>query len=417
MQFIQGVNREQISLLPDCLDDYAEADNPVRVIDAYVDSLDMGALGFLKNTPKDTGRPMCAPQDMLKLYLYGYMNRIRSSRRLESESHRNLELMWLLRKLTPDHKTIARFRRDNSTALKNVFRHFVKLCIRCELYGRELVAVDGSKFKAVNSKDRNYNSKKLKERIERLDNKIEEYVRQLEENDAAEDSGPEPSKNKVKEVLEALHKRRVSYAGMLDELSQSEETQISLTDPDSRLMMGNGKMDVSYNVQTATDSKNGLIAEFEATNLPNDRGQLSAMAQKAKDMLEVDSLAVCADKGYDSASDIVECVKHQITPHVAGSDMRVCVGSEAGGEICAQAPNGDVPRRCVYIKERNIVICPAGAVLYPRYYKKSNRAAWCYNQRACSACTNRCSDSICFMYEVAMKRSASPKSTMTKTCK
>jgi transposase len=186
MEFISGESREQIIMLPDCIDDYITADNSVRVIEAYINSLDLAALGCSRPEPNATGRPMYDPKDLLKLYLYGYMNRIRSSRRLETESGRNLELIWLLRTLSPDHKTIAEFRRQNGEALKNLFKGFVKLCVKLGLYGKELVAIDGSKFKAVNSKERNYTEGKLRERIERLEKKIEEYLKELEETDREE---------------------------------------------------------------------------------------------------------------------------------------------------------------------------------------------------------------------------------------
>ena len=184
MDFIRGENRYQVVLLPDCVDDYVSEDSPVRVIEAYINSLDLGALGFNRTRPKDTGRPPYSPSDLLKLYVYGYMNRIRSSRRLEKETKRNLEVIWLMQRLSPDHKTIAAFRQENATALKNVFRDFVKLCGELGLYGKELVAVDGSKFKAVNAKDRNFTGKKLKERIARIDESIEKYMQELEESDA-----------------------------------------------------------------------------------------------------------------------------------------------------------------------------------------------------------------------------------------
>ena len=186
MNFISGENRNQMTFMPDCIDDYVADNNSVRVIEAYINSLDLAKLGFAKPQPNNTGRPMYDPKDLLKLYLYGYMNKIRSSRRLEIETKRNIEVMWLLRKLSPDHKTIARFRCDNTAALKNVFRDFVKLCMKLDLYGRELVAIDGSKFKAVNSKDRNFTPQKLKERIVRIDAKIEEYLRELEDGDSTE---------------------------------------------------------------------------------------------------------------------------------------------------------------------------------------------------------------------------------------
>ena len=267
MEFIMGADRNQLILLPDSLDDYVEAGNAVRVIEAYIDSLNLTALGFVKPAPNDTGRPMYNPKDLLKLYVYGYMNRIRSSRRLESESKRNLEVIWLLGKLSPDHKTIARFRRDNTSALKNVFRDFVKLCATLGLYSKELIAIDGSKFKAVNSKDRNFTDKKLQDRISRIDARIEEYLCDLEQLDLQEDSvSKEHSSREIEQIIKGLLDRKERYESYADELILTGEKQISLTDPDSRLMKANGKLDVCYNVQTVVDAKHKLIVEFDVIN-------------------------------------------------------------------------------------------------------------------------------------------------------
>lgn len=357
MRFIQGSSREQKTFLPNCLDDYISKENPVLVIDAYFDSLDMFSLGFVKARPNATGRPMYSPQDMLKLYLYGYMNRIRSSRSLETETKRNLETIWLMKNLSPDHKTIARFRHDNPEALKNVFRAFVKFCVNLGLYGRELVAIDGSKFKAVNSKDRNFGHKKLTDRIARLEVKIHEYMAKLEQNDIDEDESIEYSETKIREIIESMATRKSIYQEMRSQLNDSEETQISLTDEDSRLMISNGKTDVCYNVQTATDSKNGLMAEFEVTNYPTDRGQgqMLCVAQSAKNVLEVDSISLSADKGYDSVPEIVQCLDNQITPHIAGPGMRIFI--EAQGSLRhSDSSSPNIPCRSTYLKNRNIAI-------------------------------------------------------------
>ena len=263
MTYIQGMDRGQMVLFPDSLDDYISDDSPVRVIDAYVDSLEMKALGFSKAEPNETGRPMYAPQDILKLYLYGYMNRLRSSRRLETESQRNVELMWLLKRLMPDHKTIAKFRRENSVALKNVFRDFVKLCMTHGLYGKELVAIDGSKFRAANSKGNNFNEEKLKALITRIDANLEKYLGELDKNDVSGSEANDFSTSPIKEIIEGLERRKSRYQAMIDELKESGETHKSTIDSDSRRMMNNGKPEVCYNVQTAVDGKHCLIAEFE----------------------------------------------------------------------------------------------------------------------------------------------------------
>jgi transposase len=237
-------------LYPDSIDEYIEAENPVRVIDAYIDRLELSDLGFTKSSPKDTGLPPYCPYEILKLYVYGYMNRVRSSRRLESETKRNVEVMWLMSKLTPDHKTIARFRSENASALKKVFRDFTKLCLELGLYGKELAVIDGSKFKAVNSIDRNLSVTELNERIKRLTVRIDEYLRQLDETDAAEEIADKTkSAEDINRIINRLSTRKKTYESYLEELARNGETQKSLTDSDSRLMKDAKGFDVSYNVQ------------------------------------------------------------------------------------------------------------------------------------------------------------------------
>jgi transposase len=331
MKYIQGESREQSVMFPEAMDDYIGENNAVRVIDVYIET------------------PMYSPQDMLKLYIYGYMNRIRSSRRLETESKRNIELIWLLKKLSPDHKTIARFRQENSKQLKNLFRNFVKLCIKLGLYGKELVAIDGSKFKAVNSRERNFNDKKLKERIRRI-----------------------------------------------------EETQKSLTDPDSRRMMANGRLDVCYNIQTAVDGKNGLIAEFEVTNQANDKGLLCVMAVAAKELLDVDAITATADKGYESATDIADCIKENITPQVAmeHESINICVETEEN----VDKPEKHINGRCIYDKERNIGICPMGEILRPSTYHKRRKTIIFANRKACRSCYCKCTIENFKKFEITAKK-------------
>ncbi|MEA4849424.1 MAG: IS1182 family transposase [Clostridiaceae bacterium] len=409
MEFIMGKNRNQINLLPDSIDDYVDENNAVRVVDAYINSLNLAELGFSQPQPNNTGRPMYDPKDLLKLYLYGYMNRIRSSRRLETETKRNLEVIWLMNKLTPDHKTIARFRHDNTAALKNVFRDFVKLCTNLGLYGRELVAIDGSKFKAVNAKERNFNDKKLAERIARIDAKIEEYLCQLEKSDSEENAAPgEKTSEEIAKIICELEERKTTYQGYKEELSESGERQKSLTDPDSRLMKANGKMDICYNVQTAVDSKNKLIAEFEVTNEAVDKNQLTPMAKGAAEILEAEELQVTADVGYDSAQDIVKCMEQGITPHIAGTDFDICLPTDIERESVIEAhKNG----RCIYDAERNIVLCPMGKVLYPGFYKKANGVGVFYNYKACKECSCKCtSEKRGRRHEVSMKESDFSKS-------
>ena len=388
MEFIRGADRNQMILFPDSIDDYVDENNAVRVIEAYIDSLELSALGFAKAQPNDTGRPMFAPKDLLKLYVYGYMNRVRSSRRLETESKRNLEVIWLMRKLSPDHKTISRFRHDNAAALKNVFRNFVKLCANLGLYGKELVAIDGSKFKAVNSKDRNFTSKKLQERMARIDVKIEEYLHELNEKDELEDSAEQTkSVEEITEIIAKLSARRTLYESYAADLAQTGETQKSLTDRDSRLMMTNGKTDVCYNVHTVVDSQNKLMIAFDVTNNSSDDNQITPMAELAKEILEVDTLTVAVDAGYDCAQDIVNAMNRGVDIHVAGTDFDICIPRNETTEI-EISTNKD--GRCVYFAERNIALCPMGQVLYPGYYKKGSGHGVFYNYGACKQCTCSC---------------------------
>jgi len=410
MGYITGANRDQIVLLPDSVDEYVTEENVVRVIDAYVDGLHMESLGFSKAEPCETGRPPYSPQDLLKLYIYGYMNRIRSSRRLEVETNRNLEVIWLLRKLMPDHKTIARFRHDNASALKNVFRNFVQLCMGLGLYGRELAAIDGSKFKAVNSTDRNLSVKELNERIKRLSARIDEYMQQMNETDVAEaaeaDGDNVVTAGGVKQIIDRLSNRKNTYESYLEELAASGETQKSLTDSDARLMKDAKGFDVSYNVQTSVDSKNKLIAEFAVTNQANDLNQLANMATATAEILKTPDIMVVADTGYNSASEIAECITNGIIPQVAGADGDICVSCDASeaGDIVSHE-NG----RGVYLKDRNVVICPMGKIMYPGCYKNCEKSARFYNGHACAVCKCRCTDSKYRVFDIRMKKSAFSK--------
>ena len=297
MTFIKGTPRSDVLLFPEAIDDYVSGDNPVRFIDAFVDNLDLEELGFSRTQPAQTGRPAYSPADLLKLYIYGYINRTRSSRLLEKESHRNLEVIWLMRKLHPDFKTIADFRKDNAEAIKKVCREFTLVCKRLELFGGELVAIDGSKFKAQNSKRRNFTANKLDEVMKETDAKIKDYLDRLDEADQQEADVKTPTAEQLKEKIERLRARKLNYEQIENQLAESGESQISLTDPDSRSMKVAQGTDVCYNVQTVVDSKHKLIVEHEVTNDPTDQGQLSKMALKAKQILEVDELEAVADRG------------------------------------------------------------------------------------------------------------------------
>ncbi len=402
MSYITGANRSQIVMFPDSIDDYITEENAVRVIDIYVDRLDLENLAFSKIKPHYTGRPPYSPQDLLKLYIYGYMNRIRSSRRLETETKRNVEVMWLLKKLSPDHKTIARFRHDNSSALKNVFRDFVKLCLKLGLYGKELAAIDGSKFKAANSNERNLSLSELNERIKRLSARIDEYMQQMNEVDSHEDSEQVcMGDGEIKQIVERLTNHKNTYEAYLEELTSNGETQKSLTDPEAKLMRGAKCFDVSYNVQTSVDSKHKLIAEFKVTDCGNDMNQLAEMAIASAEILEAPNITTTADTGYNNASEIAKCIEAGITPQVAGSEGCMCVPCEAheAQKIVAHE-NGNG----VYIKDRNIFICPMGNVIPPMFYKNGDRTARFYNYNACSKCTCRCTKTKYRTFGIRIKK-------------
>jgi len=409
MDYISGTNRSQTELFPESIDDYIGENNSVRVIDAFINSLDMVELGFEHSILAETGRPPYNPRDLLKLYVYGYMNRIRSSRRLETETKRNLELMWLLCRLSPDHKTIARFRSENAKALKNVFRSFVQLCDKLELYGKELEALDGSKFKAVNSKERNFTTEKLQKRIAMIDEKIGKYLNEMDAADREEgESEKEKSIVEIREIIDGLNKRKDRYQSYANELEKAGETQKSLTDPDSRLMKANGKMDVCYNVQTVVDSKHKLIVEFEVTNHPEDSNQISPMSAMAQDILGTKDLTVTVDAGYNSVQDIVFSIENGVTVHAAETNFDVCVPTTLPEFIITKHREG----KNVYYPDRNIVLCPMGKVLYPGFYHKTKKKGIYQNSKTCKVCACKCTkEKRGRRYEVPMK-----EENFTKVC-
>jgi len=394
MDFIQGEDRFQAIMFPELIDDYISAENPVRALDFLVSKLDMKEQGFVKWEPKNTGRPDYNPKDMLKLLIYGFYNRIRSSRRLETETKRNLEVIWLLKKLTPDHVTIARFRKANPEALKKVFKTFVKMCLKWNLFAKELAAIDGSKYKAVNHNDRCFTQKTLEEKLERLDECIQDYLKQLAETDKSEgdleESEPPKSAEKIRKILNEREDRKETYEGYQKRLEETGETQIALTDPDSRIMVtARGGVDVCYNVQTAVDSKHHLIAAYDVTNQANDKNQLASMSEQVKENLEVEEIAAAADTGYDSVQDIVTCMNNGVTPHVAQTDYDIALPTEEEAPLPITIhKNG----RCVYIEERNIVICPMGQSLLPKCFNKSHGTAIFENRKVCRNCTHKCTE-------------------------
>ena len=329
MSFITGMDRSQTLLLPESLEDYVGGQHPVRFLEAFVDGLDLKACGFSRTTAADTGRPPFAPGDLLKLYLWGYLNKVRSSRRLELECGRNLEVLWLLRKLRPDFKTIADFRRDNAAAFKAVFRQFNLLCRELGLFGGELVAIDGTKLKAVNSVARNLTAEQLRAALERIDARLAEFLAAMEAGDQAEPppSAAAPVRGRLEEKIAALRERQQSYQEALAVMAESGATQVSLTDPDSRRMR---KVGVGYNAQIAVDAKHKLIAVAEVVNEPTDHGQLAPMAAAAKEALGVETLKAVADGGYYDHGQIAACAGIGVESYVP----RPKKGSaEAGGRF------------------------------------------------------------------------------------
>lgn len=316
-RFIEGEARTQATLFPDQLDDYVTEENAVRVIDVFIDGLDLAVLGF-KTEPADTGRPAYHPSTMLKLFIYGYLNRLQSSRRLEREAGRNVELMWLLGRLAPDFKTIADFRKNNTKAITRVCREFVLICRKLNLFTESLVAIDGSKFKAVNNRNRNFTQAKIKFRLKQIDESIARYLGQIATEDRVELA---TSKNKVERLEKKIGKlkKEVDQLNKIQaQLNDVPDKQISLTDPDARSMAtsGRGTGMVAYNVQAAVDSKHHLILAHEVTNQGHDRAQLANMAMQAKGLLATDDLTVVADRGYFSGEEIKACDDAGITTYL-----------------------------------------------------------------------------------------------------
>jgi len=387
MHHIDGINRDQITMFPEALDDYIHEDNPVRFIDAFVGSLDLSSLGFRRVTTADTGRPPYHPGDLLRLYIYGYLNRVRSSRRLEKEANRNVELMWLLRRLTPDFKTIADFRRDNLNAIQKVCRSFTLFCRECDLFGGELIAIDGSKFKAVNSRRRNFTKRKLNSFIKKIDQQIEEYLNDLDENDELEAEVHKPTSEEIQEKIDSLKERKGKFGKLLDELETSGETQISFTDPDSRSMpLGqNHGTQVGYNVQISVDDKHKLIIDHDVTNEVTDFNQLERMATRAKEILQVDELDVIADKGYYNGSQVKACLEKGITPTIPKANTSA---NRKKGLFTKQDFR--------YDRETDCYKCPAGAIMTFRFQTtEKNRQIKYYATSSCRVCKikHRCTRS------------------------
>jgi transposase len=388
MGYKRGVDRDQQVLLPASVDDYVSEDNPVRFIDAFVAGLDMGELKFERAVPAKEGSPGYDPRVLLKLYIYGYLNKTRSSRRLERETHRNLEVIWLLGHLRPDHKTIAEFRRKHPEALKGVSRKFVLLCRALDLYGAQLAFVDGAKFRAVNGKDRNFTKPKLEILLSRIDANIDEYTALLEAQDAEEEGKPGATDPQLREKLKAYQDRKQEYESYLAQLLESGESQLSLTDPDSRLMKLHGDKKVCYNAQIAVDAKHHLIVADDVTNEVNDLEQLAPMAKAAKEALEVKTLEVGADAGYHSGTQVVNCEAEKITPYVP--KPKTSSKNEKKGLYTKEA--------FTYVAEQDAYQCPAGQWLgfTTQTEQEDGRVLRYYNNySACATCPlrDRCTES------------------------
>lgn len=319
MQYILGENRSQLVLFPERLDELVSDDNPVRVIDEFVNLLDLGALGFVKTdlNPRSAGRSCYSPKCLLKLYIYGCFKKVRSSRKLMEMCRSNIEMMWLMCRLMPDFRTISDFRKDNKEAIKKVFKAFVKMCAELGLYSKEVGVQDGSKFSAMNSKDNNVTVNKLEKKLQLVEEEISRYLEEMDKNDKDESDAPKYTKEEIEKMLDKLRERKEKYNGYIDEMKEMGVTQKSFVDPDSRLMKtSNGGFDVSYNVQIIVDPQSHMIGAFEVTNQGNDLGQLSPVVSGLKEDLGIDVMDAVADKGYFDKADMLECIMNGTIPHV-----------------------------------------------------------------------------------------------------
>ncbi|MBJ6124849.1 IS1182 family transposase [Microvirga splendida] len=378
-RFVEGEDRRQATLLPDCLDDYVAPDNPVRIIEAFVDELDLAALGFAGVVPEVTGRPAYHPATLLKIYVYGYLNRIQSSRRLERETQRNLELMWLTGRLMPDFKTIADFRRDNGPAIRAACAQFVVLCRQLNLFTRAVVAIDGSKFKAVNNRDKNFTVAKVAKRIEQVEASIARYLAALDRADRQDNDVAEAKTARLKEKIEGLRRQMQALREMGQQVEAAPDQQISLTDPDARSMATSGKGTgiVGYNVQMAVEAEHHLIVAHEVTNVGNDRTQLLAMGRQAQDVMACEELIALADRGYFNGDEVLACEGTGVLPCVPKT---LTSGNTKRGLFTGQD--------FIYDAEHDHYTCPAGQHLTKGKVRSDRRDNIDHyrNLTACSAC-------------------------------
>jgi transposase len=377
-RFIEGQDRQQVTLLPECLDDFIAEDNLVRVVDAFVGELDLASLGFDGAMPAATGRPSYHPAALLRIYIYGYLNRIQSSRRLERECQRNVELMWLTGRLAPDFKTIADFRRDNGTGIRNVCRRFVELCRQLKLFSQALVAIDGSKFKAVNNRDRNFTPGKIDKRQQQIEESIQRYLSALDTADRTQPAELESKTKRLNDKIQRLREQMRRLDGIKEQLKTQPDGQLSLTDPDARSMATRGKGSglVGYNVQAAVDAKHHLIVAHEVTNVGNDRAQLSPMAQAAREAMGKTRLQALADRGYYSGPQIKAC-------HDVGIAVLLPKTTTSNAKAEGRFDKADF----IYIARDDQYQCPAGQRAIYRFSREENglviRRYW---SSACPQC-------------------------------
>lgn len=417
MGYIQGADRNQVILLPDTLDDYVGGDNEVRAIDAFIDSLDISLMGF-KADPAKEGRPGYDPRDMLKLYMYGYLNHIRSSRRLQKEASRNVELMWLLRKVVPDFRCIADFRKDNAKSIREVFRAFVRLCNKAGMLSHESVVIDGSKFRAVNADNKSYVSSNAKKVLLDVEEKISRYMKELDEADAAESRPGALTKEDIVGVLDYLERRKAQLTEALEQMAGSGENHICTTDPESRLMKTRDGIRPSFNVQTAVEAKNHLIVHYDVTSECTDWHLLGDGINASKAALGVENLEGIADRGYSNDEEILQCLLNGDTPTThpnKGEKSRMFrfqkTDTEVTGEVVSYAEmkaQGGLEKAPVEVRrepplhpyferdiEKDIVICPMGQMLFyagPGHPngKKDPCIRRYHRLSACLKCPNKC---------------------------
>ena len=380
-RFVDGIDRSQGLLLPDRLEDYVHEDNPVRVVDAFVEALDLSALGFEAANRAAGGRPAYHPATLLKIYIYGYLNRIQSSRRLEREAQRNLELIWLTGRLAPDFKTIADFRKDNGGAITAVCSRFIALCRKMKVFSHAVVAIDGSKLKAVNSRDRNFTVGKVKGRRKQLEESVARYLAELDRADRDATLLPEGRVPHLKDKLAKLRVQMDKLDTIERQLLDAPDHQISLTDPDARSMAssGRGTGTVGYNVQAAVDAEHHLIVAHDVTNAGHDRTQLSAMAKKAREALGTERMTALADRGYFNAPEILACEQAGIIPLVP---KPLTSNSKAEGRFDK--------RDFTYDPATDAYECPAGEHAIHRFTTEENGLTLHkYWSSACPRCPMR----------------------------